>query len=583
AAIFLAGPAGVNSAFARPPEYMGPADAGRYDPELLYYVDIFPKIACDGDGTRCGNTNLIEIQRTLDGTNGLHYRSDSRIRFRISDDEFLSSPIHSDIFNNTCLPASWVTVDTVQIPDGTGGTEAVQILKDGNGNVIDTPDYLKEDLCVPVDKSLVSDTGLYVQGLYGAVLVVVYDGYRKVKWDGVNDFWRIYRSTGGDSGCESYYINMPRTLGSANLFSHEAGHYFCSPHPFVTDRDSEQIIINEIQAHVNGGFAQPWETQKIVDDLYNRDDEVSYSGIAGYLNHPFYAVTDTPADVAAAIFEEQYGSDAGCAYSPDFVNIAVSFGGYQNPFVYTIRPDRRNIMSYFKGCFPQDASFSYKQVVRAEVAASFHRDPVTRHLMIDTWINDADKGISVAGYGDEKWVASYIRVEDDERPLPIRRAIVGVDIKHPRGGLFIHVVSPDGQVFQLHSPANNENQISGDVKDLFTIENTGSLRKNGLWKLLVAEQSRPTISDKSVVKDLAAKLQLDQDLDLAQSSDSLSNANVKNLKYGKVKLDRAITDLSFAARDEDDSTINLIDSNNPLPLFQVVEGKIDDWQIQFEY
>ena len=58
-------------------------------------------------------------------------------------------------------------------------------------------------------------------------------------------------------------------------------------------------------------------------------------------------IDDTPPDPRGAIWKEVHGSKCG---PEDELSFWVDFGDGTEPTTYVLRPQRWNIMSYFKGC-----------------------------------------------------------------------------------------------------------------------------------------------------------------------------------------------------------------------------------------
>ncbi len=95
-------------------------------------------------------------------------------------------------------------------------------------------------------------------------------------------------------------------------------------------------------------------------------------------------------------------------------------------------------------------------------------------------------------------------------------------------------------MFSLQTPANNKNQISGDVKTLFYLDANG-VKLDGLWKLRVNDENAYASNQTMVV---------------ANNTSPVYTTSTQN---------------------------GLVLSNVPGGILQYIgERKIDDWQIQFE-
>lgn len=241
----------------------------------------------------------------------------------------------------------------------------------------------------------------------------------------------------------------------------------------------------------------------MVKQAFDHDDEIMYqydsskwwdvyNVAAMELNE--MPITDTSADPGQDAWIVLYGAGGDCLY--DKPNKTFNIDG----IVYDVRPDRTNIMSYFKHCFPSEAHFSLIQKTRSELAVTeLHRKPVTDSIDVKTWRNKTEVGIEDATYPyfdshfhpiildniPLKWASSKISVDDSEGP--VSRAVIGLRILQyaGEGGLNIQLVDPNGDVHTLQQPSQNETRILDTISSLFYIDTTV---KNGLWTLRVAEQ-----------------------------------------------------------------------------------------------
>jgi len=526
---------------------------GRYEVQQTYVVDVRPVNICDTDGSNCGAAYDSQAIRTFQDTNGLHYRSDSKIRFRLADSTNLNNTLNDDLVNNRCFLANGISVVQTTIPDGNGGTKTVDVLAN-NGGTVQTGDVNNDGkvdgndndaLCIPNDDPSASDTSTAMQAYFNAVPVFVKNGHHKVKWDGVNQVWRYYRSSGGSSSCEGNLINMPRHMGYSNLFSHESGHYLCTPHPFfgyAGGKPAEQEFLERVSAKVTQAEvddpASLYDANAFIRSHFDVDVTSPFKSVGVYLNDPQYQIKDTAVDPGPGLWKEVFGEACGLNDNVVAYSVPTSLPGLPN-LDFSLAPDRRNIMSYFKGCFPEDAHFSNHQIRRAEGAVKNHRSGVAYGEYVGTWINDENVTIPLKAKADEHWATSHIKIDDSSSLDRAIKIIIGVDIKHPTGGLFIEAVAPDGQVFPLQNPSQNRDQISGDVKTLFYLDAEG-VKLDGIWKLRVKDENVSTTNQAMAVFKYPVPT------DLSKPGVTLS------------KVPGGIHQLALAR-------------------------KIDDWQIQFEF
>jgi hypothetical protein len=383
-----------------------------------------------------------------------------------------------------------------------------------NDGSIDDND--KGELCRPWTEYEANQgtlTGQFIQQQDHAALVFVRNGTKAIEWDSVNNVWRHYRHSGGASSSMGFGIVMANGMGDAggNSFSHELGHYLCNTHTFGSyidanlptpayDQLKEKIIAaRDYLCPSQPSSCDPYE---VVKQAFDSDDQYMLSGSdlskwwIVYNQAAFeldnLPITDTPADPGTDAWAEIYGQANICSYN--LLGMTFIIDG----IFYDVRPDRTNIMSYFKSCFSREAHFSPIQTERSELAVTeLHRKPVTESLDVKTWRNKTDITIGGATYIYQpshpvdlnniplKWATSKISVEDGKGA--VSRVRVGVSINQivGGGGLHIELIDPHGITHTLQQPSQNEPRILETIRDLFYID---TRVKNGLWTLRVAEQ-----------------------------------------------------------------------------------------------
>jgi hypothetical protein len=187
-----------------------------------------------------------------------------------------------------------------------------------------------------------------VAKLYPGKIVVYFRYGTKFTWNDETNSWKVGAATGGFSSGAGEYVAMTRRMPEKNLLAHELGHYLHCPHTFVIGIDTVAKATQRIKDWVE---KEGHSTQ---------DGLKTFDGDGG-------VVQDTPPDAGASIFDSKYGEKGRCGPTSS-VEIPVRFSnGYQA--YYTLKPDRLNIMSYFKGCHSLGVfHLSEEQIGRARSA-----------------------------------------------------------------------------------------------------------------------------------------------------------------------------------------------------------------------
>ena len=531
---------------------------GHFEQQTLYYVNIFPQRVCDSDGSLCGNLTVDRLHQVLDVTNAIFYRSDSDIRVRPAPGwtSILPGQINNTLLNSLCDLAPDIVVDWKNIAGEWVRVLAKSVPPSPN-LIIDYEDYNEdgvvnnldaEALCAPVDTNERNEEmhtyGKFTQLVSHASTVYVRNGTKSISWDETNKVWRYSGWTGATSGCMSYVINMTNNLSSKLTdFAHEFGHYVCNFHPFEgnpfencknnKDDDSDGLIdcddndcfmdvdvckdhswydkvVNKI-IEARDDYCPPptvCSTDDVIEYAFDHDDEINYAlsnppnwwevDNQAALSLNSIRVVDTPGDIGGSLWEELYGDGAKCG--PEYERIEFPIDGV----VYTLQPDRTNIMSYFKGCFPGEHSFTPIQIQRSETAVkNLHRMAVTDSVVAKTWRNDTwkvipDNSYKVTHLLDGSWVGnpkppksvtSHILVKDDDVGA-FGRVIVGVKLIQllSQAGVSIELITPNGTAHMLKN--DWENKVRRLMATQFYV-NTSLKNKNGLWTLRVTEWPHP--------------------------------------------------------------------------------------------
>lgn len=449
---------------------------GSLVPRAYYQTSLRILRVCDGDGTDCGATSASDVRGALDWANALQYRSEGKLRFVVDPLTDFAATIKSDGLNNDCKPVSNLASYTDNDPNNDGVSNQADI----------------DFLCPPTpDGGLGEIIGKAIDET-GAVAVYSRGGYKAVAWNDQAKMWTRTPHNGGFSSCMGHSVTLTSKFGASTFVAHELGHYFCSPHTFWNQPKSLSALTTLIKDYVLGGGAGPTSTTAILKELFDGDSKGTFDGAYVYL--AAFPINDTPPDPDMKLYEGTFGLDpdvdenAECFLSANSVSTTIAYGSpYWLTQQYTLTPDRRNVMSYFKHCFGDYHYFSQQQINRQYAAALNHRANVVDSVWVDGWENTVDVTIPPRpelGLGPLAWVSSYLKTTGVGSPS---RVLVHVDIKHDMGALNIALVAPNGQEFTLQSYTANEGKISGDVKTIFHIDGAG-LPKDGVWRLKVAAQ-----------------------------------------------------------------------------------------------
>lgn len=164
----------------------------------------------------------------------------------------------------------------------------------------------------------------------------------------LNKWERIDRTFAYSNGVDLFVQWFNSDVGDINLFSHEVGHYLHLWHTHgALPKNS-----TEFTDLITKGLTQWGYTTSNIQDLFNGDREF---------------ITDTPADPGPEFWAAMTGDACSAKNSVSFNYNVGTFN-----FSLTIAPDRRNIMSYFKGCtFPELPHLTSQQATRAKNAVEF--------------------------------------------------------------------------------------------------------------------------------------------------------------------------------------------------------------------
>jgi WD40 repeat protein len=270
-----------------------------------YFLRIKPVLLADDDGTNQATITAAGIQSRVDIVNTVYATAGVKIKFD---------------------PA----IDVLQVTSS---------LLNRSFTVLDKPDvgtdkWSKEPA---VDATTHDGARWGFARLFPGKLVVFFR--KRVQLIESNGVWEVAGSGGASSG-RSMYVDMPGSGGDLTLLAHEMGHYLQLPHPFVSGVKTVADAASKIKGFVESGQASVARGLEALDG-------------------DRYWVTDTPSDARGSIFESEGLDRCGTVGQ---ITIPVKFGDGTS-HDYTLKPDRSNIMSYFKDC-PGNKSLSLQQARR---------------------------------------------------------------------------------------------------------------------------------------------------------------------------------------------------------------------------
>lgn len=212
----------------------------------------------------------------------------------------------------------------------------------------------------------------YVRANFPGKLVVFSGVGDHIQYNDTLHKWeRIDRTFAYSNSVDLFVQWFNSDVGDINLFSHEVGHYLHLWHTHGALPKNQA----EFTDLVTKGLTQWGYTTANILDLFNGDQET---------------VTDTPSDPGPEFWQAMTGDACSATNSVGF-NYHVGFTN----FTINVAPDRRNIMSYFKGCtFPELPHLSAQQASRARNSVEYGNRIGLRlgnpGILVPRWSPDID-------------------------------------------------------------------------------------------------------------------------------------------------------------------------------------------------
>ena len=291
---------------------------------------------CMADGILCSNDlKQSYIQVRLNEANDIYARSLSKIRF-IIDPATSYDFVKDDLIASRYVFSKPVSeIEMIQEKD---------INKDGLWNDYD----LKTIILYDDIKTGYARSNFASQYPGSLVVFALANQNLEPEYSNSAGHWIVDKATGGFSSCYSQYIAMPPSLSDGNLFAHESGHFFCTDHTFGSNRPKTiEEAANTIKYNINSKGLDP-NNNAAIQNILDGDFPLG--------------ILDTPADPGTSLFTNVIGEKCDPDLSKKIeVPVTLNSGA---KVTYAFKPDRTNIMSYFKTCFPNLAHFSPGQVAK---------------------------------------------------------------------------------------------------------------------------------------------------------------------------------------------------------------------------
>jgi hypothetical protein len=318
------------------PQVVGKIPIGVIQPQPIYRLRIHAIRTANNDGSNAATITTNDVQLLVDQANVVYHSAGIEFVFDpVQDFETRNSTLLNQDFTSTANGANY-TIDGTPPP---------------------TP---------PEEAAPHAAERIRVANLYPGKIVFFFRWGSKWVYDTNVHHYVLQPATGGSSSWAGAYVNMTRRMPEKNLLAHEVGHYLHNRHPFVS------------------GIETVTEAADVIRDyLATHDADEGLDALDGDRNF----VLDTPADVGQTIFNNAAPPIPQCQDNAQLV-IPISYirpdptplSEPAGTLSYILKPDKHNIMSYFKGCHELGHWLSSDQIQRTRDGL----DDGNRHRLIST-------------------------------------------------------------------------------------------------------------------------------------------------------------------------------------------------------
>lgn len=286
---------------------VGPAGKGPLSKKPRFHVNVQFVRTADDDGAQPSSLTREGAEAALAKLNEIWSRNGGDVRFHLHPASNFDELIRSTLLNQDCTyTAGWDAAKVEQQTD---------------------PSLDPETMCETKSHDIARNAYGMARG--NRVIVFSRGGREYLAFDSEAGNWIIKKASGGASSNASFHIRMPPSFAGSTLLAHEMGHYLHAAHTF----GHQPKTIDEARTLM----------EAFVDKYPDREPAEAFD----YDATVKYSVHDTPPDPSHTLFKTVHGNH--CDLAKATVTIpGVAVGRTKHNVV--LAPDRRNIMSYFKGC-----------------------------------------------------------------------------------------------------------------------------------------------------------------------------------------------------------------------------------------
>lgn len=324
-----------------------------------YTISVLAVSLADDDGSKASYVTEEEFGVYLQAATDIYKRSGVDADFVLDPRSNFAVKVKSSLLNHDCL-AKTTTPNAFTKQD-----------VNGDGEVNSTDSNL---IC---DRQVVSDArNAYALRYPSSIVVFIRYGEASALWDASKGYWTIrdVKAGWGYSGRDGNIIVLTPGKRGDPFLAHEAGHYLHVRHTHSSRPETLAAAESKVKSYIAA----------------HEDDsgfDVARDGLKVFDGDPVDDVFDTPPDTGPTLFAAVNGT--ACDVNKNTVELKASLGGVD--YRYTVKPDRTNVMSYFKNCTDSPIHFSNHQQQRIHTALQGHRQRLL-HPELETCY--ANKGIA---------------------------------------------------------------------------------------------------------------------------------------------------------------------------------------------